>query len=109
MRPPTETFQSELTRALIVIRGGKCADWCVDAARRIGAEKTDGRVFGLFCMTADIGPICIDESADHPTRCKLIIVSPLRCEKAASASKLTEARIVILVDLSQNCPLGTVH
>ena len=60
------------------------------------------------CVTADIGPICIDEAADHPARRKSIVVSTLHREKAASAAEITESRTVILIDLSQNCARGAL-
>ena len=60
-------------------------------------------------MTADIGPICIDETAHHPARRKLIVVSALHCEKAPSAAKVTEARTVILTDLPENCARGAIY
>ena len=91
------------------IAGSKRADGLVLAVARVIAGEGDGRVFCLFCMTADIGPICIDEAANHPARRKLIVVSSLHREKTASAAKITESRTVILIDLSQNCPGGAVY
>ena len=91
------------------IAGSKRADGLVFAVPRVIAERTDVRASCLFCVTADIGPICIDEAADHPARRKLVVVSTLHREKPASAAKVTEARTVILIDLSQNCPLGAVQ
>ena len=60
-------------------------------------------------MTAEFGPICIDEGANHPARRKLIVESTLHREKAARAAEITESRIVILIDLSQNCPSRAIQ